>query len=298
MAGLRILRNAQPWRAHAWWGPVALALLVGLSACGPFPDGGAVTEVRPRTPIPTATPTWTPIPFATPTSTPRVTATPSPTTAPPTPTLAPTPTLQFVPPAGAQISRTPSVSAVPTGPVRLTDQELALRLPAAADLGLGAGFRVEASQDASIPAERLNLAGQFLNPVIVRRENPLLLALIFVGQAETLVERALVDELLAKPADALSGIAGGLVQGLQTARRTAEITALQVVAAPALGERAAAASTRVTSGDAVFEAQMRIAVKGLVVGLVIQIARATPQGQFLDADRIIARMFSVEPTRG
>ena len=116
---LQIVRN---WLLPAL-GLVLLALLVGLSACGPTANSITLppppTHTTSPTLVPTGVPTATPLPTAvpTPTSTPAPTATSAPVATPtpvPSPTLEPTSTPAPTPVPAATATLSPTPTPLPT----------------------------------------------------------------------------------------------------------------------------------------------------------------------------------------
>ena len=285
---LRSDQRTLPRSVAALTSGLAIAVML---ACQPF--GSPSTVVVAPSPTPEPTPTWTPIPLATPTVTPTPTPTP---TATPVPTPTSTPTTGVVPPSIGDATPPPIEGGSPDD--RYTDIELLARLPTEADLALGDAYAYESPDTASVTAEQLNLAGQFLDPVVIRREDPVLLAMVFVGQASERVEQLVLDEILANPTDVLSGIATGLVEGLAATEREGEVQELEVIDGPAIGDRSAGARTRVIADDATFEAQLRIAVRERVIGLVIQITRVEGDAELVDANAILNGMMSLVIPRG
>lgn len=274
-------------------GAAAIALALTAVSC----DSTRVV-VPAATPTPSPSPTWTPIPFAT--------ATPWPT---PTPTQAPT-----VEAAATQVAITPPAPAVesgasPTPPpptaspeelARYSTEELGARLPGPTALSDRLGLPVLSGADEDITAANFGLQGQFLDPLLVRRLDPFLFALLFVGQSASNVEQLLADDLLDAPGPFLETVASGLVEGFQTSERPADVVALVVQAPPPVGERSAAASTRVVSGTDAFEARLLITEQEDIVVLILQIARVD-QGttaDLLDDISLASAVLASEIPRG
>ena len=244
-----------------------IALALAAATCGP-PRPAAPAA----TPTPSPSPTWTPIPLAT--ATPRPTPTPEPT---PTPTAAPTPT-ETPPPtpdAASEVSPTPPPpTASPEELARYSPEELQARLPDPADLSESLGLPVSLGSDAGVTAANFGLQGQFLDPLVVSRQDPFLYALVFLGQSASNVEQLLANDLLEAPGPFLETVASGLAEGFRTSERPATVVALGEQAPPAIGERAAAARTRVVSGTDAFEARLLVAEQDDILVLILQIARA------------------------
>ncbi len=232
---------------------------------------GAPRVVTPAaTPSPSPSPTWTPIPFAT--ATPR-----------PTPTPTHTPTVEAVPtPPPATTAETEASPAVVTPPpptaspeelARYTAEELQARLPDPTVLSERLGLPVLAGPDEDITAATYGLQDQFLDPLLIRRLDPFLFALLFVGQTASSAEQFLADNLLNAPGPFLETVASGLAEGFQSSDRPAAVVALVVQEPPSVGERSAAARTRVVSGTDAFEARLLVAEQADILVLILQIAR-------------------------
>lgn len=237
----------------------------------------AATCVAPRgvapaaTPTPSPSPTWTPIPFAT--ATPR--PTPTPTQAPSVVAVATPVATSPPPPADApETSPTaPPPTASPEELARYSTEELQARLPDPAVLTDRLGVPVVRGADEDITAANFGLQGQFLDPLVIRRLDPFLFALLFVGQTASSAEQFLADNLLDAPGPFLETVASGLVEGFQTSERPADVVVLVVQAPPPVGERSAAARTRVVSGTDAFEARLLIAEQDDILVLILQMAR-------------------------
>lgn len=276
---------------------VAVMAILGamLGACD-LPGVPATTARPPATVTPGPTPTWTPIPFATatPTPTPSVTVTPlsASDVAPPT-TPAASPTVEPSPaPAAATNSPTP------TGPVPPTDAELMALLPGRGDLPEDPALRVFQPGDGEITADAVGLADQFLDPLVVRRGEPFLLALVLVGRAVETVDLQFVTEIIERPDKFLESLALGLVQGLQAAARAAEVTELEPLPSPGIGTASGTARTRVASGGDIYEARVAVAHRDGVAGVVMQIARIDDAAELLDAVGILRRVVETDLVRG
>ncbi len=189
-------------------------------------------------------------------------------TAPPVATAPPTPVSE------SEASPTPPPpTASPEELARYTLEELQARLPDPAVLSERLGLAVVRGADEDITARNFGLQDQFLDPLLIRRTEPFLFALLFVGQSASSVERLVADEWLNDPGPFLETVASGLVQGFQTSDRPAELAALVVQATPPVGDRAAAARTRVVSGTDAFESRLLIAEQADILVLILQIAR-------------------------
>ena len=273
-----------------------LTLAAILAGCD-LPRVAGTTARPPATATPDPTPTWTPIPFATatPTPTPSVAVTPLPAPAPaPTVTPAATPTADPSPPPAAS----PAIPPTPAGPVPPTDAELLALLPGPADLPDDPAFTVHQPGAGEITAGAVGLADQFLDPLVVRRGEPFLLALVLVGRAADTVDLQVVTGLIERPDTFLESIARGLVEGLQAAARAADVTELELLPSPGIGAASGAARTRVASGADIYEARLTAAVRDGVAGIVIQIARIDDSAEQLDAVRILRRVVETDLVRG
>ena len=264
----------------------------------------AATCGAPRVPAPVATPTpspsptWTPIPFAT--------ATPRPT---PTPTLTPThtPTVAAVatPPSTAIVETEasptpPPPTASPEELARYSTEELQARLPDPAILSERLGLPVIAGADEGITAATYGLQGQFLDPLLIRRLDPFLVALLFVGQTASSAEQFLADNLLDAPGPFLETVASGLAEGFQSEDRPAAVVALVVQEPPPVGERSAAARTRVVSGTDAFEARLLVAEQDDILVLILQLARVDQESTagLLDDIALASAVLGSEIPRG
>ena len=271
----------------------AVALALAATTCA------SPRDVAPAaTPTPSPSPTWTPIPFATATPRPTPTPTQAPTAvavATPVATASPTP----ADPSEAE-STAPPPTASPEELARYTREELQARLPEPAALAERLGLPVSLGSDEDITAADFGLQGQFLDPLLIRRPDPFLFALLFVGQSASEMERLLADDLLNAPGPFLETVAGGLVEGFQTSDRPADVVALVVQAPPPVGERAAAARTRVVSGTDAFEARLLIAEQDDILVLILQIARADEDADvdLLDDVDLAATTFGSDIPRG
>ena len=270
-----------------------IALGLAAATCGP-PRAAAPAA----TPTPSPSPTWTPIPFAT--------ATPRPT---PTPTQAPTvvavATPVATPPsppadAAATSPTPPAPTASPEELARFSTEELQARLPDPTLLADRLGIPVVRGADEDITAANFGLQGQFLDPLVIRRLDPFLFALLFVGQTVSSAEQFLADNLLDAPDPFLETVASGLVEGFQTSERPADVVALVVQAPPPVGERSAAARTRVVSGTDAFEARLLIAEQADILVLILQIARVDQEtaAELLDDISLAAAVLTSEIPRG
>lgn len=243
-------------------------------------------------------PTWTPIPVATATPTPvptAVAAAPGPPTTPVPafPTATPTDTEPMPTPM-----ETPADTPTPSGPVRFTPDELAARLPPDELIATTPAITVTRPGEAEVTAESLGFADQFLDPLVVRRGDPALLALVLVGQAFDDIEIGVLEALFESPTEFLATLSEGMVAGFETSARRAEILELEVLDAPPVGARSALARTRVASGADVFEARIQLSERDGVVGIVIQIARIDDIAALLDAEALLRYIVETDTLRG
>lgn len=216
-------------------------------------------------------------------------------TAPPVATAPPPPVSE------SQPSPTPPPpTASPEELARYTLEELQARVPDPAALAERLGLVVVRGADEDITARNFGLQNQFLDPLLIRRTEPFLFALLFVGQSASSVERLVADEWLNDPGPFLETVAGGLVQGFQTSDRPAELVALVVQAPPPVGERAAAAHTRVVSGTDAFESRLLIAEQADILVLILQIARVDEDSTaaLLDDVALASAVLTSEIPRG
>jgi hypothetical protein len=205
------------------------------------------------------------------------------------------------PTAGAEGGPTPPPpTASPDELARYSPEELQARLPQPADLANYLGLPVSRGSDEDITASNFGLQGQFLDPLLIRRQEPFLLALLFVGQSASNVEQLLADDLLNAPGTFLETVASGLVEGFQTSERPATVIALVVQAPPPVGERAAAARTRVVSGTDAFESRLLITEKEDIIVLILQIARVDQESaaELLDDVLLAASVLASDIPRG
>lgn len=216
-------------------------------------------------------------------------------TAPPVATAPPPPISE------SEASPTPPPpTASPEELARYTLEELQARLPDPGALAQRLGLAVVRGADEDITARNFGLQGQFLDPLLIRRTEPFLFALLFVGQSASSVEQLVADEWLNDPGPFLETVAGGLVQGFQTSDRPAELVALVVQAPPRVGDRAAAARTRVVSGTDAFESRLLIAEQADILVLILQIARVDEDStaELLDDSAIASAVLTSEIPRG
>lgn len=269
------------------------AFLATTAACG-FPDASEYAIGRTATATPEPTPTWTPIPFATATPTPE-----SPvltrSSAPDAKTPIAMPTLEDT----ASPAESPIVSApTPTGLVPITDDELLVRLLGSLELPDDPLFTVSRPGQDEFTADVVGLAGQFLDPLVVRRSDPFLLALVLVGRAGDSLDLQVVTTIIESPDKYLGSFALGLVESFQAADRAAEVTELELLPSPWVGYSSSAARTQVASGADVFEARLAVAVRDGVAGLVIQLARLDGVADFLDAAPILGHIVDKSLVQG
>lgn len=179
-----------------------------------------------------------------------------------------------------------------------TDAELLELLPGPADLPDDPALSVIQPGDGDITAAAVGLADQFLDPLVVRRGEPFLLALVLVGRAVEPVDVQVVTDIIERPKTYLESLALGLVEGLQAAARAADVTELELLPSPGIGTASGAARTRVASGGDIYEARLAVAVRDGVAGVVIQIARIDDTAEPLDAVSILRRVVETDLVRG
>ena len=276
---------------------VGLLLLGGVLGACDLPGSSVTTARPPATATPGPTPTWTPIPFATatPTPTPSVTVTPIPAPAPVQPvTPVAAPTAEASPAA----TTSPTIPPTPTGPAPPTDAELLTLLPGPADLPDDPALTVLPPGAGDISADAVGLADQFLDPLVVRRGEPFLLALVLAGRAVETVDLQVITGIIERPDTFLESLARGLVEGLQAAARAADVTELELLPSPGVGTASGAARTRVASGGDIYEARLAVAHRDGVAGVVIQIAQIDDTAELLDAVGILRRIVETDLVRG
>jgi len=231
----------------------------------------------------------------TPPPTPSVTVTPFPAPAPVQPvTPAASPTIE---PSPAPTT-SPTIPPTPTGPVPPTDAELLALLPGPADLPDDPALTVFQPGAGDITADAVGLGDQFLDPLVVRRGEPFLLALVLAGRAVETVDLQVITGSIERPDTFLESLARGLVEGLQAAARAADVTELELMPSPGIGTASGAARTRVASGGDIFEARVAVAHRDGVAGVVIQIARIDDTAEQLDAVGILRRIVETDLVRG
>ena len=270
----------------------AAVLALGLAAV----TCGAPRAITPAaTPTPAPSPTWTPIPWAT--ATPR--PAPTPTQAPTVVAIATAPATPPPQPVVSDVSPTPPPTASPEELARYSVEELQARLPDPTVLSDRVGIPVVRGADEDITAATFGLQGQFLDPLLMRRLDPFLFAVLFVGQTASSAEQFLADNLLDAPGPFLETVASGLMEGFRTSERPADIAAL-VVQAPPIGERSAAARTRVVSGTDAFEARLLITEQEDILVLILQIARVDEgaAAELLDDIALASAVLDSEIPRG
>ena len=270
-----------------------MALALAAVTCGP-PRAAAPAA----TPTPPPSPTWTPIPFATATPRPTPTPTQAPTVVAVAPPVAPPPAIPADAPESSPTPPPPTAS--PEELARYTTEELQARLPDPTVLTDRLGIPVVRGVDEDITAANFGLQGQFLDPLVIRRLDPFLFALLFVGQTASSAEQFLADNLLDAPGPFLETVAGGLVEGFQTSERPADVVVLVVQAPPPVGERSAAARTRVVSGTDAFEARLLITEQEDILVLILQIARVDQEttAELLDDIALASAVLTSEIPRG
>ena len=171
-------------------------------------------------------------------------------------------------------------------------------MPGPADLPDDPKFTVLQPGAGEISAGAVGLADQFLDPLVVRRGEPFLLALVLVGRAVETVDLQVVTGIIERPDTFLESIARGLVEGLQAAARSADVTELELLPSPGIGAASGAARTRVSSGGDIYEARLTAAVRDGVAGIVIQIARIDDAAEQLDTVTILRRVVETDLVRG
>ena len=127
-------------------------------------------------------------------------------------------------------------------------------LPGPGDLPEDPALTVFQPGAGEITADAVGLADQFLDPLVVRRGEPFLLALVLVGRAVETVDLQVVTGIIERPDTFLESLARGLVEGLQAAARQADVTELELLPPPGIGTASGAARTRVASGGDIYEA--------------------------------------------
>jgi hypothetical protein len=182
--------------------------------------------------------------------------------------------------------------------VPITDDELLARLLGAVELPDDPAFAVSRPGQDEFTADVVGLAGQFLDPLVVRRSEPFLLALVLVGRAGDSPGLQVVAAIIESPDEYLRSFASILVEGFQAADRAPEVTELELLPSPKVGYSSSAARTQVVSDVDVFEARLAVAVRDEVTGLVIQIARLEGVGDFLDAVPILNHIVGVSLVQG
>ncbi len=270
-----------------------IALALAAATCG-APQVAAPVA----TPTPVPVPTWTPIPFATATPRPTPTPTQAPTVAA---AVTPVATAPSTPAAGSEASPTPPPpTASPEELARYSPEELQARLPDPHPLSERLGLTVVRGADEDITAASFGLQDQFLDPLLIRRPDPFLFALLFVGQSASNMEQLLADDLLNAPGPFLETVSSGLVEGFQTSERPADVVALVVQAPPPVGDRSAAARTRVVSGTDAFEARVLITEQEDILVLILQIARVDQdsEAELLDDIALASAVLGSEIPRG
>lgn len=269
-----------------WFFRIASALAVTITIATAFackiPNAPSQSAVLPPTITPLPTPTWTPIPIAT--------ATPQPTNvlvpgAPPDPHS----------PVNRQRSKTPTGELI-----RYSEAELFARRPAAAELGNHLGLPVTYGTDKNIRAIQLGLDGQFIEPVIIRRLEPALLALIFLGQATSRAEQQIADALLANPGIYLNTIATDLVKAVENSASAPEVLQLVDGPPPHLGKRSSTVLARISSGADIFEAHLLVVEHESLLILMLQITNTnqTEPAHMLDDSAIVQTILNTEIPRG
>ena len=245
------------------------------------------------------TPTWTPIPLATTTPNEAVPISPSPD---PIRTNAPVTETRSEMPSGVptkNLSATPETSSLPTEDLfRYSELELLARLPDLTSLAENLGMPVSRGQDGDHTSLDFGLEGLFLDPIVIRKPEPFLLGLAFVGQATSSRQQLLANDLIERPDEYLQTIAGGLVKGFQKSTQAADILELITIEAPVKEFQTAAARTRVSSGSDVYVASLLVAEHEKVLALILQIARVEKVDDLLDDVALARSILLTEVPRG
>ena len=244
-------------------------------------------------------PTWTPIPIATATPIKAIPISPSPN---PIPTNAHVTETRSETPSGVptkNLSTTPETSSLPTEDLfRYSKLELLARLPDLTSLAENLGMPVSRGQDGDHTSLDFGLEDLFLDPIVIRKPEPFLLGLAFVGQATSSREQLLANDLIERPDEYLQTIASGLVKGFQKSTQSADILELITIEAPVNEFQTAAARARVSSGSDVYVASLLVAEHEKVLALILQIARVEKVDDLLDAVELARSILLTEVPRG
>lgn len=215
------------------------------------------------------TPTWTPIPIAT--------ATPQPTAIP--------------------VNRSLTQPGVL---IRYSESELFARRPGAAEFENDRSISVTYGTDNNISAILVALDGPFIEPVIIRRLEPALLALIFIGQATSHAEQQIAEALLTDTRIYLQTIAADLVKALNNSASNPKVLELVDGPPPQLGERSSTAHARISSGTNMFESRLLVVEHESLLILIAQITNIneTESPNMLDDSAIVRPILITEIPRG
>ena len=143
--------------------------------------------------------------------------------------------------------------------IRYSEAELFARRPSAAEFESDRGVSVTyGPDDNNISAILVALDGPFIEPVIIRRPEPALLALIFIGQATSHSEQLMAKALLTDTRIYLQTIAADLVKTLNNSASNLKVLELVDGPPPQLGERSSTARARISSGTDMFESRLLV----------------------------------------
>lgn len=181
---------------------------------------------------------------------------------------------------------------------RYTELELLARLPNLEALAQQLGMPVSRGQDTDQTSLAFGLEDLFLDPIVIRRREPFLLALAFVGQATSSKQQLLANDLIERPEEYLQTIAGGLVKAFQKSTRAADVLELTRIETPVEGIQTAAARTRVSSGSDIYVARLLVTEHEKVLALILQIARVEKIDGLLDDVALARSIMLAEVPRG
>ena len=143
--------------------------------------------------------------------------------------------------------------------IRYSEAELFARRPGAAEFESDRGISITyGTDDNNISAILVALDGPFIEPVIIRRPEPALLALIFIGQATSHSEQLMAKALLTDTRIYLQTIAADLVKTLNNSASNLKVLELVDGPPPQLGERSSTARARISSGTDMFESRLLV----------------------------------------
>ena len=157
---------------------------------------------------------------------------------------------------------------------------------------------VSRGQDGDHTSLDFGLEDLFLDPIVIRKPEPFLLGLAFVGQATSSRQQLLANDLIERPDEYLQTIASGLVKGFQKSTQSADILELITIEAPVNEFQTAAARARVSSGSDVYVASLLVAEHEKVLALILQIARVEKVDDLLDAVELARSILLTEVPRG